>query len=271
MFGQFRRKETIQDRYTILLRRLKRLLKKRCWCHYHNAHEAHGKTIGGHDWKKRGLLPNIYTVILKRLSVLSCWQNSRKRFEKMDVLTWLWVWLLREGLDLPEVELIGILDADKEGFLRSETSLIQTIGRAAEMCLGASFCMQIPWRVQWNGQLVRQIVVVRFRLRRRPNTALPETIHKKISDITDYMLREHGETVVELLALILREGKTSNSSFGAKGKRSQWRRESAWFWNSCNPSWRIIGTWTVVWKTKEEIKGITKTTWWWYTCPVIPL
>jgi excinuclease ABC subunit B len=39
--------------------------------------------------------------------------------------------LLREGLDLPEVSLIGILDADKEGFLRSETSLIQTIGRAA--------------------------------------------------------------------------------------------------------------------------------------------
>jgi excinuclease ABC subunit B len=39
--------------------------------------------------------------------------------------------LLREGLDLPEVSLIGILDADKEGYLRSETSLIQTIGRAA--------------------------------------------------------------------------------------------------------------------------------------------
>ncbi len=44
----------------------------------------------------------------------------------------LWVLtLLREGLDLPEVELVAILDADKEGFLRSETSLIQTIGRAA--------------------------------------------------------------------------------------------------------------------------------------------
>ena len=39
--------------------------------------------------------------------------------------------LLREGLDLPEVSLVAILDADKEGFLRSETSLIQTIGRAA--------------------------------------------------------------------------------------------------------------------------------------------
>ena len=39
--------------------------------------------------------------------------------------------LLREGLDIPEVSLVAILDADKEGFLRSETSLIQTVGRAA--------------------------------------------------------------------------------------------------------------------------------------------
>jgi hypothetical protein len=46
--------------------------------------------------------------------------------------------LLREGLDLPEVSLIGILDADKEGFLRSETSLIQTIGRAARNVVGES-------------------------------------------------------------------------------------------------------------------------------------
>src|SRR4029079_6690053 len=44
--------------------------------------------------------------------------------------------LLREGLDLPEVELVGILDADKEGFLRSDTSLIQTIGRAARNVRG---------------------------------------------------------------------------------------------------------------------------------------
>ena len=44
--------------------------------------------------------------------------------------------LLREGLDLPEVSLVAILDADKEGFLRSETSLIQTIGRAARNAQG---------------------------------------------------------------------------------------------------------------------------------------
>ena len=45
--------------------------------------------------------------------------------------------LLREGLDLPEVSLVSILDADKEGFLRSSTSLIQTIGRAARNVSGA--------------------------------------------------------------------------------------------------------------------------------------
>ena len=45
--------------------------------------------------------------------------------------------LLREGLDLPEVSLVAILDADKEGFLRSETSLVQTIGRAARNVEGA--------------------------------------------------------------------------------------------------------------------------------------
>ena len=51
------------------------------------------------------------------------------RLGKFDVLVG--INLLREGLDIPEVSLVAILDADKEGFLRSETSLIQTIGRAA--------------------------------------------------------------------------------------------------------------------------------------------
>jgi excinuclease ABC subunit B len=56
------------------------------------------------------------------------------RLQKFDVLVG--INLLREGLDLPEVSLIAILDADKEGFLRSETSLIQTIGRAARNAQG---------------------------------------------------------------------------------------------------------------------------------------
>ena len=56
------------------------------------------------------------------------------RMEKFDVLVG--INLLREGLDLPEVSLVAILDADKEGFLRSHTSLIQTIGRAARNAEG---------------------------------------------------------------------------------------------------------------------------------------
>ena len=56
------------------------------------------------------------------------------RLGKFDVLVG--INLLREGLDMPEVSLVAILDADKEGFLRSETSLIQTIGRAARNAHG---------------------------------------------------------------------------------------------------------------------------------------
>ena len=56
------------------------------------------------------------------------------RLGKFDVL--IGINLLREGLDLPEVSLVAVLDADKEGFLRSETSLIQTIGRAARNAEG---------------------------------------------------------------------------------------------------------------------------------------
>ena len=61
------------------------------------------------------------------------------RLGEFDVL--IGINLLREGLDLPEVSLVAILDADKEGFLRSETSLIQTIGRAARNADGWSSCM----------------------------------------------------------------------------------------------------------------------------------
>ena len=58
--------------------------------------------------------------------------------------------LLREGLDLPEVSLVAILDADKEGFLRSERSLIQTIGRAARNLNGTAI-MGGPLPCTWRG------------------------------------------------------------------------------------------------------------------------
>ena len=63
--------------------------------------------------------------------------------------------LLREGLDLPEVSLVAILDADKEGFLRSGTSLIQTIGRAARNVAATSTCTRTRSLSRWSGRSTR--------------------------------------------------------------------------------------------------------------------
>jgi excinuclease ABC subunit B len=112
--------------------------------------------------------------------------------------------LLREGLDLPEVALIGILDADKEGFLRSETSLIQTIGRAARNSEGKV----ILYADIMTGSMERAL---RETTRRRDiqlahNKAhgiTPKTIAKKIKDITEELESEHGKIVNAELALDL--------------------------------------------------------------------
>ncbi len=113
---------------------------------------------------------------------------------KFDVLVG--VNLLREGLDLPEVALIGILDADKEGFLRSDTALIQTIGRAARNSEGRV----ILYADHMTGSMERAL---KETIRRR-NTQLaynkkhgitPKTILKNIKDITEEMESEHGKAV----------------------------------------------------------------------------
>ena len=110
--------------------------------------------------------------------------------------------LLREGLDLPEVTLIGILDADKEGFLRSETSLIQTIGRAARNSAGRV----ILYADNMTDSMTRAI---RETDRRRAiqvayNTKhgiTPTTIIKAIHDITDQLRTEHDKAVNALVAI----------------------------------------------------------------------
>ncbi len=117
--------------------------------------------------------------------------------------------LLREGLDLPEVELIGILDADKEGFLRSETSLIQTIGRAARNVLGRV----ILYADVMTGSMEKAIGETNRRraIQIAHNTKhgiTPMTIKKKISDITDVLARERQETLEELVALDTKTGGT---------------------------------------------------------------
>ncbi len=108
--------------------------------------------------------------------------------------------LLREGLDLPELVLIGILDADKEGFLRSETSLIQIIGRAARNVLGRV----ILYADTVTGSIERAIGETNRRraLQVAYNTKhgiTPKTIIKKIKDITEELQTEHKKTVATLL------------------------------------------------------------------------
>jgi excinuclease ABC subunit B len=110
--------------------------------------------------------------------------------------------LLREGLDLPEVSLIGIFDADKEGFLRSETSLIQTIGRAARNAAGRV----ILYADVMTGSIERAIKETNRRrdIQKAYNTKhgiTPQTIIKKINDITDHLRADHTAAVATLVAL----------------------------------------------------------------------
>ncbi len=110
--------------------------------------------------------------------------------------------LLREGLDLPEVELVAILDADKEGFLRSETSLIQTIGRAARNVLGRV----ILYADTMTGSLERAIGETNRRRAiqeqyNKEHNITPKTIEKRIHDIVGDIERTRSRAVSELAEL----------------------------------------------------------------------
>ena len=121
--------------------------------------------------------------------------------------------LLREGLDLPEVSLVSILDADKEGFLRSDKSLIQTIGRAARNVSG-----QVHMYADKITPSMEKAIDETNRRRAKQvayNTAHgidPTPLRKKIADITDMLARE-DENTQELLA--------TWQGTGARGDRSR--------------------------------------------------
>lgn len=132
---------------------------------------------------------------MERIQILTDFRKG-----KFDVL--IGVNLLREGLDLPELEFIGILDADKEGFLRSETSLIQTIGRAARNINGRV----ILYADTMTGSMERAIGETNRRRTmqleyNKKHGITPKTIKKKINDITDQIKSEHEKTVKELLRI----------------------------------------------------------------------
>ncbi len=110
--------------------------------------------------------------------------------------------LLREGLDLPEVELVAILDADKEGFLRSETSLIQTIGRAARNVLGRV----ILYADNMTGSMERAIGETNRRREKQiayntKHNITPKTVAKKIHDIIGDIQRAREKAVGQLAEL----------------------------------------------------------------------
>ncbi|MEG0096542.1 MAG: excinuclease ABC subunit UvrB [Raoultibacter sp.] len=130
-------------------------------------------------------------VTLERVEIL-----RELRQGKFDVLVG--INLLREGLDLPEVSLVAILDADKEGFLRNHRSLIQTIGRAARNVSGEV--------IMYADKITRSmdLAIGETRRRRKVQQAYntehgiePQTIRKAINDIMDYMQDEIGNTTAE--------------------------------------------------------------------------
>ncbi|GAA1414165.1 UvrABC system protein B [Glutamicibacter uratoxydans] len=103
--------------------------------------------------------------------------------------------LLREGLDLPEVSLVAILDADKQGFLRSATSLIQTIGRAARNVSG-QVIMYADKITDAMGQAIEETNRRRAiqQAHNEEHGIDPQPLRKKIADITDQLAREDADT-----------------------------------------------------------------------------
>jgi excinuclease ABC subunit B len=177
--------------------------------------------LGEHGVRVRYLHSDVDT--LRRVELL-----TELRQGVYDVLVG--INLLREGLDLPEVSLVAILDADKEGFLRSGTSLIQTIGRAARNVSG-----EVHMYADVMTDSMAKAIDETDRRREKQvayNTLHgidPQPLRKKIADITDQIMREAGDTAEMLsgkndssrkratVPSLKREGVRSREGLAAQG------------------------------------------------------
>ncbi|MCB9820708.1 excinuclease ABC subunit UvrB [Candidatus Nomurabacteria bacterium] len=152
---------------------------------------------------------------IERIQILTDFRKG-----KYDIIVG--VNLLREGLDLPEVTLIGILDADKEGFLRSEVSLIQTIGRAARNVDGRV----ILYADNITGSIDRAVGETERRRKiqleyNKKHGITPKTIEKTIHDIVESMESSHDKAVSREIEVDLKilESKALGKKAG-KSKKS---------------------------------------------------
>jgi excinuclease ABC subunit B len=167
----------------------------------------------GHGVKVEYLHSDVDT--LRRVELL-----RELRMGTFDVLVG--INLLREGLDLPEVSLVSILDADKEGFLRSATSLIQTIGRAARNVSGQVHMYadritdSMAHAIDETNR--RRAIQVAYNKEKGID---PQPLRKKIADITDQLAKEDADTQ-ELLNnnRLAKGGKRKAAAKGAAQVRS---------------------------------------------------